>query len=138
MNLLRFFRKPKPEPTPVVDGPFRIYVRRTPVGVEVDVSHFVEHLIRQLAADFADATSEVGDDLLEIAKLDDSAAYERGRGNDDSRCGHERDALIERFLGTIGGGSLILHGRQVREVAAALMAAGQVVAVPGQARGEAA
>jgi hypothetical protein len=138
MNLLRFFRKPKPEPTPVVDGPFRIYVRRTPVGVEVDVSHFVEHLIRQLAQDFADATSEVGDDLLEIAKLDDSAAYERGRGLDDSRSEHQRDAAVERLLESIGGGSLILHGRQVREVAAALMAAGQVVAVPGQARGEAA
>jgi hypothetical protein len=134
MNILRFFRKPEP----VVDGPFRIYVRRTGAGVEVDVSHFVEHLIRQLAQDFVEATGEVGDDLVDIAKLDDSAAYERGRGLDDSRSEHQRDAAVERLLASIGGGSLVLHGKQVRQVAAALMAAGQIVAVPSQREGGAA
>jgi hypothetical protein len=102
------------------------------MGVEVDVSHLFSHLIRQLAADFCDETEDVGNDLMEIAKLDASAQHQRGRGNDDSRAEHERDELVQELIDRLGGAEHVLYGRAVRELAGALLAAGQVTVLPGQ------
>lgn len=137
MNILRFFlrftRPRRPRLIAAIEGPQRIVVRQhRALGVEVDVSHLFGHLVRQLAADFVEATEEVGDDLIEIAKLDSAVSFERGRGNDDSRAEHERDELVQKFIDTLGGAEHVLYGRTVRDLAAALMAAGQVVALPGQ------
>jgi len=143
MNILRFFlrftRPRRPQLIATIEGPQRIVVRRhRALGVEVDVSHLVSHLVRQLAADFVEATEEVGDDLIEIAKLDSAVSFERGRGNADSRAEYERDEAVQKFIDTLGGAEHVLYGRTVRDLAAALMAAGQVTVLPGQREGGAA
>lgn len=134
-RLFRLFRRPTPRPTLVgsVKGSPRITVRRRAnLGVEVDVTHLVSLLIRQLASDFYDETEDVGNDLIDIAKADSSASYERGRSSDDSYPEHERDALVQELIDKLGGAEHVLYGKQVTELSALLLTAGQVALLPAQ------
>ncbi|MGW7248858.1 hypothetical protein [Streptomyces decoyicus] len=93
----------------IVPDAFRIYVRRTPLGAELDVSDLVETLVRQLAENYADNPEGVGDELARIAELGDAAVNERhldGAGYAE----HERDSLVERFVEDMGGARLRLVG----------------------------
>lgn len=134
-RLFRLFRRPTPPPTLVgtVNGSPRITVRRrASLGVEVDVTHLVSLLIRQLASDFYDETEDVGNDLIDIAKADAAASHQLGRGNDDSGAGHERDALVQELIDKLGGAEHVLYGKQITELSALLLAAGQVAVLPSQ------
>lgn len=115
------------EATPV-DGPHRIHVRRTPTGVELDSSHRIGSLLIALARDFEEDPTGVADQLRELAGLDRSARHQGG----DSYAVHERDALVDGLLDSLGGGSQLIYGKQVGALAASLLAAGQVAIVPTQ------
>lgn len=111
-----------------VDGPHRIHVRRTPGGVEMDSSAVIVHLLIQLARDFEEDPTGLASELTDIAALDRSARHQGG----DSHATHERDAKAEALLESLGGGSQLIYGKQVRALAASLLAAGQVVLMPNQ------
>lgn len=111
-----------------VDGPHRIHVRRIPTGVELDSSHFISHLLVQLARDFEEDPEGLAAELVEIAELDRSARHQ----GSDSHAIHERDSKVDGLLDELGGGSQLVYGPQVGRLAAALLAAGQVALVPTQ------
>ncbi|MFI2078274.1 hypothetical protein [Streptomyces triculaminicus] len=114
-----------------VTGPFRVYVDPAPAGVELDVSHMIYALLRQLAEDFEDDPEGVGAELVAIAEAD------RASRGPDSHATHERDGLLERLLDSIGGGAVPVYGSQVLRLAQRLMDLGRSRGVPRQ-RGEAA
>ncbi|NGO68007.1 hypothetical protein [Streptomyces boncukensis] len=93
----------------MVPDAFRVYVRRTPVGAELDVSDLVEMLVRQLAENYADDPAAVGDELTRIAELGSAAASERhldGAGHAE----HERDRLVEQLVEDMGSARIRLVG----------------------------
>lgn len=98
-----------------VTGPFRVYVDRGSTGVSLDVSHLVGVLLLQLARDFEEDPSGVGDVLETIAGLDRAA-----RGS-DSHAGHERDARVQELLDGLGGGGVPVVGGQVLALAERLL-----------------
>lgn len=111
----------------IVPDAFRIYVRRTPLGAELDVSDLVETLVRQLAENFADDPEGVGDELARIAGLGAAAVNERhldGAGYAE----HERDSLVEQLVDDMGGARMRLVGP------AALRAAELITAYCGEPR----
>ncbi|WP_367140403.1 MULTISPECIES: hypothetical protein [Streptomyces] len=110
-------------------GPFRVYVDPTPAGVEIDVSHMIYALLRQLAADFEEDPDGVGEILTDIAAAD------RAASGPDSHATHERDDLVERLLESIGGGSVPVYGQQVLRLAERLRVLGMPKAVPHQREG---
>ncbi|MFI0915214.1 hypothetical protein [Streptomyces abikoensis] len=109
-----------------VTGPFRIYVDPAPAGVELDVSHMIYALLRQLAADFDEDREGVGAELVAIAEADRAA-----RGV-DSQATHERDDLLETLLEKIGGGAVPVYGQQVLRLADRLRGLGRRRSVPRQ------
>ncbi|WP_424891859.1 hypothetical protein [Streptomyces sp. XH2] len=115
-----------------VTGPFRVYVDQTGTGVELDVSHMIGTLLVQLAADFEEDPEGVGEILVDIAAAD------RAASGPDSHATHERDALVEGLLESIGGGTLPVYGRQVLRLAERLRVLGMPKAVPHQRDGGAA
>ncbi|KAB7850196.1 hypothetical protein [Streptomyces mobaraensis] len=115
-----------------VTGPFRIYVQPSPGGVEIDVSHLVAVLLVQLARDFEDDQSGVGQDLLDIAEADRNAV------GADSAAGHERDELVQQLMTEIGGGVVPVYGPQVLRLAERLRSLASPKSVPQQRNGEAA
>lgn len=93
----------------IVPDAFRIYVRRTPLGAELDVSDLVETLVRQLADNYADDPEGIGDELARIAELGAAAVNERyldGAGYAE----HERDSLVEQLVDDMGGARMRLVG----------------------------
>lgn len=121
-----------------VSGPHRMYVRRTPTGVELDVSAFVEALLVQLATDFAEDPQQMADELEELAAADSSSSFQTSHGNDDAPSVHERDAMVQDLLDRLGGGKLPVYGDQVGRLAQSLVAASTPVPVPQQREGGAA
>ncbi|MFJ9468366.1 hypothetical protein [Streptomyces caniferus] len=105
----------------VVPDAFRIYVRRTPLGAELDVSDLVETLVRQLAENYADDPAGVGDELAQIAELGAAAVNERhldGAGYAE----HERDSLVEHLVDDMGGARMRLVGPSALRAAALITA----------------
>lgn len=133
-RLTRLFRRPAPRTTLIgtLGSSPRITVRRRAnLGVEVDVTHLVSLLIRQLASDFHEDPEDVGAELVAIAEADAAAGHVRGRGV-DSYPEHERDALVQELIDKVGGAEHVLHGKQVNELVGLLMAARQVIVLPAQ------
>ena len=117
-----------------VDGPHRMYVRRIPSGVELDVSHLVGTLLTQLARDFEEEPEAVAQDLMDIAELARSAQHQ----GPDSHATHERDHKVEQLLDTLGGAVQLVYGAQATRFADALRAAVAPKAVPTQCQAGAA
>ncbi|MEV5598417.1 hypothetical protein [Streptomyces sp. NPDC052496] len=90
-----------------VDGPFRIYVERTPTGVTLDVSHFIEAVLVDVFTEHAD---EVHDILTEQA---DARPYD----------GHRAESLlVERLLAEVST-RIPVYGRQCVALADSIRAA---------------
>ncbi|MCZ1009937.1 hypothetical protein [Streptomyces lydicus] len=93
----------------IIPGAFRISVRRTPLGAELDVSDLVESLVRQLAENYADDPEGIDAELARIAELGVAAENERhldGAGYAE----HERDSLVEQFVDEMGGARMRIGG----------------------------
>jgi hypothetical protein len=93
----RLFRRP------VITGPYRLYVRRTPGGAMLDVEHYLTSTIETLADN-----PDLLDLLLNIAE---------DRGQARKHDGWEpEDLLVEQLKDQLGY-ELPLHGRAVMRLA---------------------
>ena len=121
---------------------YRVYVRRTPLGAELDMSALVEALVKQLAENYADDPEGVCDSLERIATLANVARD--GYGRDSAGwAGAERDDLIERLIKDMGGARQIVRGEQGRLLGELIVEycsypSADVVALPKQRKGGAA
>lgn len=118
-----------------VSGPHRVYVRRRPAAVAVDLDHFVGDGLLQLAKDFAEDPERIGSMLTELADADSSSSFQTSHGCDDSRSTHERDALLQELLEQAfgpSGAELRVTYPDARRLAESLLAASAPVAVPQQ------
>lgn len=118
-----------PAPRPAVDGPFRIGVVARPVGVGLDVSHYLTHVVTALARAAEDEPESLLSDLQDIAALARSASHQ----GSDSHAAHERDERVEQLVDEIAdGGVLPVYGPRVGRLADRLResdaAAGRTVA----------
>lgn len=105
---------------PLVTGPFRLYVRRTPTGAALDVEHYLTAVIHTLADN---------PDLMEM--LDEVAV---DRADARSHDGWEpEDCLVEKLSIALGY-ELPLYGPAVASLADRLhaLAPAPAVAIPGQ------
>lgn len=102
LNLHRLFRKP------TVTGPYRVYVRRTPTGVKLDVEHYLIAVIKTIADN---------GDLMELL---DEIAGDRAdsRGHD----GWEPEELLVEKLTAALGYELPVHGGELTQLANQLKA----------------
>ncbi|MEV7470445.1 hypothetical protein AB0O20_28670 [Streptomyces kronopolitis] len=110
--LARLFRRP----APAVSGPYRLYVRRTPTGVLLDVEHFLVATVEAIADDPERLAL-----LLEIAE---------DRGTVRPYDGHRPESLlVEQLVGELGY-EIPLYGSEVSALADRLRAVAPVVRVP--------
>ncbi|MET7944226.1 hypothetical protein [Streptomyces sp. NPDC005302] len=120
LYLHRVFRRP------VITGPYRLYVRRTPGGAMLDVEHYLVATIHAIADN---------PDLLGL--LDEIV---RDRAEARAHDGWEpEDCLVEQLVAALGY-ELPLHGPAVGHLADRLraVAPAPAVVIPGQREGEAA
>lgn len=100
-------------------GPFRIPVRPALCGVRLDVSHFLAHLVRELADQARENGDSVLDELVAIADADSHARHDRSRGIEGD-AEHRRDHLVDQLIERIGGSELPLTPQQTARLAAEL------------------
>ncbi|MGV9282173.1 hypothetical protein [Streptomyces sp. NPDC003730] len=117
LYLHRIFRRP------AVTGPTRLYVRRIPTGVMLDLEHFLTDRLNAIADD---------PDLLALL-LEISDQHGTAGGYD----GHAPEQLLmERLLDGVGF-EVPVYGNAVAALAEQLLAAAPVapvVSIPGQRR----
>lgn len=102
-----------------VDGPFRVGVTHLPAGAGLDVSHYLTHVLIQLAQVAEEDPEGVLSDLQDIASLARSAHAQ----GPDSHAVHERDAQVEKLLTEVAGdGVMPVYGAQVSRLVERLMA----------------
>jgi hypothetical protein len=112
----RIFRRP------AVTGPYRLYVRRIPTGVLLDVEHYLTHVLTTIATD---------EELLALL-LEFSADHAAQRGHD----GHAAERLLlERIAGAVGY-EVPVYGGEVAALADRLraLAPAPAVVIPAQRR----
>ncbi|MEU0671309.1 hypothetical protein ABZ330_00155 [Streptomyces sp. NPDC006172] len=115
--LWRIFRRP------AVTGPERIYIRRIPTGVLLDVEHYLTHVLTAIADD-----EELLALLLEFADE---------RGTKRQHDGHAPEQLLLERLAQAVGYELPVYGEQVTALADRLRALAPVPAVVIPAQREA-
>lgn len=119
--LNRLFRRP------AVTGPTRIYVRRIPTGVILDVEHYLIEVINTLADN-----PDLMDMLAEIEQDRETARQHRHDG------WRPEQLLVERLTSLLGY-EVPVYGDQVAALADRLRAAAPAVVIPAQRQaGEAA
>lgn len=108
LYLHRLFRRP------VVTGPYRLYVRRTPAGAMLDVEHYLIAVIETIAdnADLMDLLTEVEED--------------RRNARAHKHDGWEPEQLLVEKLTTALGYELPLNGGAVARLADRLHAVAPV------------
>jgi hypothetical protein len=114
--LHRIFRRP------AITGPHRIYTRRIPTGVLLDVEHYLTHVLTTIADD-----EELLALLLEVA-----AERAEPRTHD----GHAPEALLLEQIAQAVGYELPVYGDKVAALADRLraLAPAPAVVIPGQRR----
>ena len=90
-----------------INAAFPVWVRRRPVGVELDVTPLVSALLVALAAEAAEDPEGVGQELAGLYAAD----------------GPERDELVEKLLERLGGATMQLASQGARELAERLLVA---------------
>jgi hypothetical protein len=90
----------------VVSGPHRIYVRRTPTGVVLDVEHTVTALVLDLVDHHLDVLLEIAEERAAARPYD----------------GHRPESLLVEQLVTELGFELPVYGREVDALADRLLA----------------
>lgn len=98
-------------------GPFRVSVDRTPSGVALDVSHFVERLVLDLVTEHADALAEI------LAEQAEDRPYD----------GHRPETLLVEQLVDALDTRIPVYGVQCRRLADRIRAAAGPVAEGGAA-----
>ena len=117
------------EKTLPVDGPFRVRVRATTSGAELDVSHYLGVALLSLAAAVEEDPESVLEDLVDLAAWSRTA---QGQGK-DSHATHERDERLNKLLTEIADdGTIPVYGAQVGALAARLAEIAAPRPVPGQ------
>ena len=113
---MKFDRIPDPDPqddvTPV-SGPFRVSVSAHPTGVDLDVSHYLEHVLLCIAEAVADDPEGMVDRFTELAEAGRLAT---APGTDQARAAaaSERDEIAEDMIERFTGRGLIpVYGQQV-------------------------
>lgn len=123
----------------VVPDAHPVYVRRTTLGAELDVSALVEHALLELAEQVADNPGEMCALLERIGNLRfdiDAERYLDGVGF----AAAERDALMEQLLDDVGGSRMRLVGPEGLRLAELIRvycseaAPGALVLIPQQRR----
>ncbi|MGW2937628.1 hypothetical protein ACWDA7_38785 [Streptomyces sp. NPDC001156] len=116
LYLHRLFRRP------TVTGPYRLYVRRVPAGVMLDVEHYLTATLETLADN-----PDLLDLLLEMAA---------DRGQARQRDGWEPEQLLMEKLTAALGYELPLYGGELAQLVDQLRAAAPapVVQIPAQRR----
>ncbi|MFG2225342.1 hypothetical protein [Streptomyces sp. NPDC048644] len=105
--------------TPVT-GPFRVSVDRTPSGVTLDITHFIEALLLDLVTDHADALADI------LAEQAEPRPYN----------GHRPETLpMERLLEALDT-RIPVYGAQRRVLADRIRALAGPVPVPTQRSAE--
>ncbi|MFF7142333.1 hypothetical protein ACFZB5_13930 [Streptomyces nodosus] len=115
--LHRIFRRP------TITGPYRIYVRRVPAGVMVDVEHYLISMIETIADN-----PDLMDLLVEIEE-------DRKNARRHAHSGWEPEQLLVEKLTTALGYELPVYGGAVAVLAGRLRAAAPaapVVSLPAQ------
>jgi hypothetical protein len=118
--LWRIFRRP------VVTGPYRVYVRRTPTGVMLDVEHYLTAVLETIADN---------PDLLDLVL---AMAEDRGQAREHDGWEPE-ELLVEKLMAALGY-ELPVYGGEVTALADRLraLAPAPAVALPAQREGGAA
>ena len=118
LYLHRLFRRP------AVTGPHRLYVRRIPTGVLLDVEEYLTATVTTIADN---------PDLLDLLM---GIAEDRGQAREHD--GWEPEALLVETLTAALGYELPVYGDAVARLADRLKAVAPVVSIPAQREGEAA
>lgn len=113
----------------VVDGPFRVSVSATPTGAALDVSHYLESVLLNLAA----AAEEDGEGLLaELVEVAELARSAQAQGR-NSHAAHERDERVAGLLTEVADeGRIPVYGPQVGRLAGVLREIAAPRPVPSQ------
>lgn len=117
LNLHRLFRRP------AVTGPYRVYVSCTPVGVKLDVEHYLVSMIQTIADN---------EDLLELLQ---EIAVDRAQSREHDGWEPE-ELLVERLTAALGY-ELPVHGAELTRLGNQLRAAAWAMdglPVPAQRR----
>ena len=116
LYLHRLFRRP------AITGPYRVYVRRTPTGVLLDVESYLIALVETIADN-----PDLLDLLMEIAE-------DRGNAKAHKHDGWEPDALLVENLTAALGYEVPLYGPAVDRLADRLkaLAPAAPLAIPAQ------
>jgi hypothetical protein len=118
LYLHRLFRRP------VITGPYRLYVRRIPTGVLLDVEEYLTAMVTTIADN-----PDLMDLLMEIAE-------DRGQAREHD--GWEPEGLLVEKLTAALGYELPVYGDAVARLADRLRSVAPVVSIPAQREGEAA
>ena len=113
---------------PAVTGPYRVYVRRIPTGVMLDVEHYLTAVLETIADN---------PDLLDLlVEMEEDRRNARAHKHD----GWEPEQLIVEQLLTALGYELPVYGDKVTALADRLraLAPAQAVVIPAQREGGAA
>ncbi|WP_153463252.1 hypothetical protein [Streptomyces kaniharaensis] len=90
-----------------INGAFPVWVRRRPVGVELDVTPLVSALVVSLAAEAAEDPEGVGQELADLY----------------GASGPERDELVQKLVDRLGGANMLLTAADARHLADRLLVA---------------
>lgn len=93
----------------IVPDAHPVYVRRTTLGAELDVSALVEHALLELCEQVAENPGEMGSLLEHIGNARFEIEAERYLG-DGGFAAAERDALVQQLLEDVGGSRMRLVG----------------------------
>lgn len=107
---------------PVVTGPYRLYVRRTPTGALLDVEHYLVAMVETIADN-----PDLLDLLVEIAEDRANAEAHRHDGWEPEQC------LVER-LTTALGYEIPVYGDRLAALADQLRSVAPVLSLPAQRR----
>ncbi|MGW2692416.1 hypothetical protein ACWC3Y_11200 [Streptomyces sp. NPDC001296] len=118
LYLHRLFRRP------VVTGPYRIYVRRTPAGAMLDVEHYLTAVLTTIADN-----PDLMDLLIEVEEDRQNARAHRHDGWEPE------DLLVEKLVAALGF-ELPVNGRQAERLAHQMLSAAKpsLLSLPAQRR----
>jgi hypothetical protein len=90
-----------------INAAFPVWVRRRPIGVELDVTPLVSALMVSLASEAHGDPEGVGQELAELY----------------AASGPERDELVQGLLDRLGGANMLLASADAKDLAKRLLAA---------------
>jgi hypothetical protein len=90
-----------------INAAFPVWVRRRPVGVELDVTPLASALILSLAAEAAEEPENIGQELADLY----------------AASGPERDELVQGLLDRLGGANTLLSNVGAEDLASKLLIA---------------